>query len=57
MVIDPKAKGAPVSSTDFNCEVAQIQAPGVEGFEGTDVQVAVKFEPSSLSESRAVLVL
>lgn len=24
VVIDPKAKGAPISSTDFNCEVAQI---------------------------------
>jgi hypothetical protein len=34
-----------------------VQAPGVEGFEGVDVQVAVKFEPSSLSESRGVLIL
>ncbi|CAD8206755.1 unnamed protein product [Paramecium octaurelia] len=55
--IDPKAKGAPAQTTDFICEQVQFQAPQSESFDGVECQISVKYEPSSLNESRGILVV
>ncbi len=34
-----------------------VNGPASEGFEGVEVQVGVRYEPSSLAETRAVLMI
>ena len=50
--LDPKAKGA---QTDFQLDVAEIKALPAETFEGNEQGVSVRFEPSSMQDTKAVL--
>jgi len=50
--LDPKAKGA---QTDFTLDVNEIKALPVETFEGKEEGVSVRFEPSSMQDTKAVL--
>jgi len=42
---------------DFSLESNTLQAPPAESYDGIEIQLNVKFEPSTLGESRAVLIL
>lgn len=53
---DPKAK-APVVVSDFTVETATVNAPAADSFEGVEVGVNVRFEPSGLSESSSQLIV
>eukprot|EP01016_Furgasonia_blochmanni_P052859 TRINITY_DN8472_c0_g1_i18.p1 TRINITY_DN8472_c0_g1~~TRINITY_DN8472_c0_g1_i18.p1 ORF type:complete len:437 (+),score=114.92 TRINITY_DN8472_c0_g1_i18:49-1311(+) len=53
----PGDKGAPAALTDFSTEPATITAPASDSYEGVEVGVNVKFEPSNLNDSRALLVI
>lgn len=46
--VDPKAK-APVVTSDFTPETATVNAPATDSFEGVEVGVNIRFEPSSLN--------
>lgn len=52
--MDPKAKAV---LTDFILDTTEIKAPPAESYEGNEIGVSVRFEPSSLSESRSVLFI
>lgn len=54
--VDPKAK-APVVTSDFTPETATVNAPATDNFEGVEVGINIRFEPSSLNESSAQLVV
>lgn len=53
---DPKAK-QPVIQTDFIVESANLQAPASENFDGIELGVNIKFEPSSLFETQSQLIV
>ena len=55
MQVDPKAKGAPSGGqTDFTTDVAQVQAPGVEGLEGAEVSDLVGVDVTHAEEGDRV---
>lgn len=49
---DPKAKGA---QSDFILDIAEVKTLPAESFEGNEQSVAIRFEPSSLTDSKSVL--
>ena len=52
--IDPKAKAA---MTDFILDNTEIKALPAESYDGNEQSVSIRFEPSSLADSRAVLYI
>jgi hypothetical protein len=52
--VDPKAKG-PVS--DFTLDVNELKTLAVENFEGKEEGVSIRFEPSSMADSKAILYI
>jgi len=52
--LDPKAKAV---ITDFSLDLAEIKAPPADSFEGNELGVSIRFEPSSLAESRSILYI
>ena len=52
--LDPKAKAV---LTDFILDTTEIKAPPAENFEGNEIGVSIRFEPSSLAESRSILYI
>jgi hydrocephalus-inducing protein len=50
--LDPKAK---VALTDFSLDTNEIKAPPADSFEGNELGLSIRFEPSSLVESRSIL--
>lgn len=53
---DPKAKLLPVL-VDFSVEVPTITAPPAESQDGSELSVNLRFEPSLLGESLALLIV
>ncbi|EGR28756.1 hypothetical protein IMG5_169530, partial [Ichthyophthirius multifiliis] len=54
--VDPKAKLPPVQ-VDFSVEQPTILAPPAETLEGNEVSLNIKFEPSMLGETSAILYI
>lgn len=57
VVVDPKAKGGPLVQVDFSVDVPNINAPAADSLEGSEVAINVRYEPSTLGESSAILIL
>lgn len=58
--IDPKAKGKDkklLVDLDFEVEPKQFTQPASDNYEGVDASVNIVFEPSTLGESRAMLII
>jgi hypothetical protein len=52
--IDPKAK---VTMTDFMLDTPEIKAVPADSFEGVELGVSIRFEPSSMADSRSILYI
>eukprot|EP01017_Pseudomicrothorax_dubius_P033312 TRINITY_DN4457_c0_g1_i4.p1 TRINITY_DN4457_c0_g1~~TRINITY_DN4457_c0_g1_i4.p1 ORF type:complete len:230 (-),score=61.18 TRINITY_DN4457_c0_g1_i4:110-760(-) len=48
---------APAQLVDFVPETVTINAPAADSYDGTELSVNIRYEPSSLGESRAVLTV
>eukprot|EP01015_Nassula_variabilis_P031883 TRINITY_DN728_c0_g1_i4.p1 TRINITY_DN728_c0_g1~~TRINITY_DN728_c0_g1_i4.p1 ORF type:complete len:599 (+),score=110.56 TRINITY_DN728_c0_g1_i4:1-1797(+) len=46
-----------VQLADFTTDTATVAAPPADSYDGTEVVINIKFEPSSLSDSRALLTV
>ena len=55
MDLDPKKKVE--NLTDFEVIPAQKQQPACENYDGIETSVDIEFEPSTLAESRALLII
>jgi hydrocephalus-inducing protein len=53
--VDPKAKGTVVPTGDFIIEQPNLNAPVCESQDGIEIGCVVKFEPSTLRESKSIL--
>lgn len=53
---DPKAKLPPIQ-VDFAVEQATIAAPPAESYDGSEISLNVRFEPSLLGEAVALLII
>ena len=52
-----KGKGDASDQTDFDVEPKSFNAPAAENHEGLEVAVNVTYEPSTLGESAAMLIV
>ena len=43
--------------TDFEVKPPSLQQPACENYDGIEISVDIEFEPSTLAESRALLII
>ena len=55
--VDLKAKGGPVIQINFSVDTPSINVPPADSLEGNEVSLNLRYEPSNLGESNAVLIL
>lgn len=48
-------KGGKQASTDFTADASNVNAPAADSRDGVEVTINVRFEPSTIEESRALL--